>query len=62
MKQKRFAGMANRAFRIVAACAVVMMLAEICSCGGKASAQGGSTASQQGHRKLRRRPKKRPGT
>lgn len=49
MKQKRFAGMANRAFRIVAACAVVMMLAGICSCGGKATAQGsaGSTAEEK---------------
>lgn len=35
MKQKRFAGMANRAFRIVAACAVLMMAAGVCSCGSK---------------------------
>ena len=37
MKQKRFAGMANRAFRIVAACAVLMMTAGVCSCGGSSS-------------------------
>ena len=37
MKQKRFAGMANRAFRIVAACAVLMMTAGLCSCGGSSS-------------------------
>ena len=37
MNQKRFAGMANRAFRIVAACAVLMMTAGVCSCGGSSS-------------------------
>ena len=61
MMQKRFAGMANRAFRIVAACAVVMMLAGICSCGGKASAQGGSTASAAGAQKAETKAEKKAG-
>ena len=61
MKQKRFAGMANRAFRTVAACAVGMMLAGICSCGGKASAQGGSTASAVGAQKAETKAEKKAG-
>jgi|GEM_PF-4387920 uncharacterized protein YjeT (DUF2065 family) len=44
MIQKKFAGMANRAIRIVAACAVLLVLEGVCPYGGKAAAQ--STASE----------------